>query len=136
MHTVYHAKSSAHKWGGTEEEYMPIHDFLDQSKTSMGDVRHRAALHHTLGCRIAEQRFGVMLKLSTGREVPVRDIAELHIIEDLGWLPSIQDYFKCISLAAAPWIGGNIGALKKAKVPVSAAVQRQVAEQKEKDKTT
>lgn len=119
MHTLYHAKSSAKKWGGEPEEYLPVHEFLDQSKVALGDVRHRAALHHTLGTRLAEQALGAVLTLSTGREVPVREVAERHIIEDLGWLPTPADWFKTISLRAVPWAGGHPKALKRKGIALS-----------------
>lgn len=40
------------------------------------------------------------------REIPVRLIAELHIIQDLGWIPSPSDYIKNMELKQ--WMGGAI----------------------------
>jgi hypothetical protein len=37
--------------------------------------------------------------------VPVRLVAERHILEDLGWLPSPADYIK--GMAVAPWMSGS-----------------------------
>jgi hypothetical protein len=122
MHTMYHAKSSVHKWGGELEDYLPVHEFLDQSKVSMADVRHRAVLHHTLGTRLAEQALGVYITNSDGRDVPVREIAERHIIEDLGFLPTVQDWMRCVSLKAIPWAGGHVKALVRKGVPVARSI--------------
>lgn len=36
--------------------------------------------------------------------VPVRLIAERHILEDLGWLPSPADYIR--GMPIAPWMSG------------------------------
>ena len=68
-----HAKSSAKKHGGTAEDYMEIHNFMDSSKAAHADVRHRAVLHSAFGIFIAEQIFGYNLTNSDGKEVSVRD---------------------------------------------------------------
>lgn len=86
--SLYHAKSSANKWGGTWEDYIEIHQWLDASKEMFGDVRHRALRHHTQGCFEAQEKFGVAITVGK-REVPVRDIVEQHIVEDLGFLPTL-----------------------------------------------
>ena len=36
--------------------------------------------------------FGTTLTLSTGRVLPVRFIGEQHVLEDLGRIPTIQDW--------------------------------------------
>jgi hypothetical protein len=100
-----HAKSSVKKWGGVPEDYQPIHDFLDCSKATHADMRHRAILHNSLGPFIAERVFGVNITNADGKLVSVRDIAERHIIEDMGQIPSVSDY-----LAEMPfygWLGGK-----------------------------
>lgn len=107
MNSYYHAKSSARKWGGSWEEYHSIHAFLDSSKEILGDVRHRALYHHTAGCFVVEKIFGPVIVISTGAHVPTRLIAERHIIEDLGWLPSPTDYLKHINIADGAWMGGH-----------------------------
>jgi hypothetical protein len=53
-----HARSSAKKYGGKETDYLELHNFMDSSKASHSDQRHRAALHNSFGCYIAEQTFG------------------------------------------------------------------------------
>jgi len=47
-HPYHHALSSAKKWGGGPEEYLLLHQYIDQSKATEADFRHRAALHHSL----------------------------------------------------------------------------------------
>ena len=39
-----------------------------------------------------EEIFGTTLKLSTGRVLPVRFIGEQHVLEDLGRIPTVQDW--------------------------------------------
>src|SRR3546814_8138957 len=45
-HCYYHALSSVRKWGGTVDDYLPLHQWFDQSKAILADPRHRALRHH------------------------------------------------------------------------------------------
>jgi hypothetical protein len=58
MKPFVHAKNSVRKWGGKISDYLGIHNFMDISKSAHPDVRHRALLHNSLGCYIAERMFG------------------------------------------------------------------------------
>lgn len=106
MNSVYHAKSSARKYGGVWTDYISLHEFIDSSKKLIGDVRHRALYHHTEGTFLCERIFGHVIINSAGKEVPVRLVAELHIIQDLGWLPSPKDYID--GMVLKQWMGGHI----------------------------
>lgn len=99
-----HAKRSADRFGGIPEDYLAIHDFLDESKAHMADMRHRALLHSSFGIFICERVFGHNVKNSEGKLVSVRDVAEKHVIEDMGRIPSVQDYLQ--HLPMLPWLGG------------------------------
>jgi hypothetical protein len=99
-----HAKSSAKKWGGVPEDYLPLHDFLDSSKAAHASVKHRAVLHSAFGIYLAERVFGHNITNSQGRQVSVRDVAEQHVLEDLGTIPSLDDWLKCMTIEA--WMGG------------------------------
>ena len=107
MNSWYHAQSAAHKWGGKPEDYLEIEEFIDSSKKIIGDSRHRSIYHHTEGVWLCQKIFGTVLNVpgNTGvTVVPVRLIAEKHIIEDLGWLPSPSDYINNMTLAS--WMSG------------------------------
>lgn len=93
MHPYHHSLSSARKFGGKPEDYQAIHDWFDESKKFFADFRHRALRHHAEGIFMAEKLFGVTLTNSDGRVIPVRYIGEQHVREDLGRIPSIQDWF-------------------------------------------
>lgn len=95
-HPYHHSVSSARKWGGDPADYQAIHDFMDSSKAAIADFRHRAALHHSSGIFITERVFGHVLTNSAGRIVPVRLIAEQHVKEDLGRIPSFADWVRAI----------------------------------------
>jgi hypothetical protein len=88
MHPYHHALSSAKKHGGVPLDYIDIHQWFDETKSLMGDARHRALRHHTAGIFWCEDKFGVMITRSDGKEVPVRLIAEQHVMEDMGFLPT------------------------------------------------
>lgn len=103
MNSLYHAKSAAKKWGGTAEAYLPIELFIDSSKQVIGDVRHRSIYHHTLGVFLCERIFGTAIDVR-GVQIPVRLVAERHILEDLGWLPSPADYIS--GMPIKPWMSG------------------------------
>ncbi len=99
-----HAQRSARLFKGVPEDYQDIHDFIDQSKSAFGDVRHRAIFHHTLGCFVVEQVFGVTRVNSSGRKYSPRDVAEQHIKDDLGRIPEVGDYLRNMQLQT--WMGG------------------------------
>lgn len=104
MNSYFHAQSCARKWGGTAEDYLPIHEFIDSSKQIIGDVRHRSLYHHTAGVFLAERIFGKTITVGR-KKIPVRLIAERHVIEDLGWLPSPADYLDGMPIKT--WMGGK-----------------------------
>jgi hypothetical protein len=91
-HPLHHSISSQKKWGGHVDDYLLIHNFFDETKMHYPDMRHRALRHHSEGIFWCEQQFGTYITNSEGRMVPVRIIGEQHIMEDLGWIPTIKDY--------------------------------------------
>lgn len=111
MKPFEHAKLAAKKWGGTTEDYQEIEDWFDQSKAHFPDMRHRALLHSSFGIYLAEQVFGTTITISTGREVSVRDIGEQHVIEDMGRIPTVQDYLE--GLPFYEWLGGPKRTIRK-----------------------
>lgn len=102
MNPYHHALSSAAKYGGNAEDYLELHQWLDESKAYFPDFRHRALRHHAEGIFLLERLFGVTVTNSAGREVPVRFIGEQHVIEDLGRIPTAQDWLECVS--SEPWM--------------------------------
>ena len=104
-HAIEHAKNTVARWGGKVEDYLAVHQWLDASKLHYADVRHRALRHHTAGIGDAEVLFGILITNSLGKEVPVRYICEQHIKEDLGRIPSLQDWYEGIQVQ--PWMLGQ-----------------------------
>lgn len=104
MKPYLHGKVSVKKWGGKEEDYQAIHDFLDSSKACHPDMRHRAILHSSFGIYICEKVFGTYIVNSDGFKVQVRDIAERHVIDDMGRIPTVSDYLN--GMPMYDWLGG------------------------------
>ena len=92
-----HCKSSVKKFGGEEHDYIDIHAWFDESKEFFGDIRHRALRHHAQGIFECERKFGITILNSDGKEIIVKSIAEQHVIEDIGFIPTLQDWFKEMS---------------------------------------
>jgi hypothetical protein len=91
-----HAEHSVRRYGGAIEQYLPIHDFLDMSKAVHADMRHRALLHNSLGPFIAESIFGSWIDVDKDKRISVRQIAEDHILEDLGRIPNASEFLSLI----------------------------------------
>ena len=96
-HCYYHALSSVRKWGGVVEDYLPLHQWFDQSKAILADPRHRALRHHAEGIFMLEALFGATIVNADGRTVPVRLVGEQHVREDLGSIPSFADWARLIT---------------------------------------
>lgn len=88
---LVHAERSARKWRGRPEDYLPLHQWFDSTKGHLADNRHRVVLHNSFGILLAEQVFGPALVNSDGRRVFVRELGQQHVLEDLGFIPSLAE---------------------------------------------
>jgi hypothetical protein len=109
---LIHAQSSARRYGGKPEDYLPLHQLMDSSKGTIADNRHRALTHNSwfIGPNgPLELIFGVTITNSDGRQVSVRDLGEQHILEDFGrkFIPSAQDYLA--EMEIKPWMNNGLG---------------------------
>lgn len=118
-----HAKISVKKFGGKPEDYIDIHNWFDQTKAHVPDARHRLVLHNSFGVYLAEQQFGKMVQKedgswvrtpiivnSNGKEISVRDIAEQHVLDDLGTIPTLGESLEHVTLPED--ISGKIKRIK------------------------
>jgi hypothetical protein len=101
---LIHARSSAKRWGGKAEDYIAIHEKMDATKSAHAEVTHRCVFHSAFGIYIIEDIFGRTITNSEGKEVFVRDVAEQHVLEDLGFIPSLSDWLK--EMPSQPWMAG------------------------------
>lgn len=107
-----HAVSSQRRWAGKIEDYIPIHNFLDSSKSAIASSQHRFLTHNTwfIGPNgPLELAFGVTITNSDGKVISVREIGEQHVLEDYGgkFIPSAQDFLQEISIQ--PWMENGAG---------------------------
>lgn len=102
---MHHAMSSAKKHGGTWEQYVHIHNWFDETKAWVPDIRHRAFRHHAEGIFECEKIFGtaitITLKSGVVKLVPVRVLGEQHVTEDCGFIPNARDYVQGMKIE--PW---------------------------------
>ena len=106
MTPLQHAQISAKRYGGAAEDYQDIHEFFDQTKAFVPDMRHRAYLHNSFGIFLAAQMFGKVRVNSEGRAYSVRHVAEDHVLEDLGFIPSLNRIIESIDKTELKWLGG------------------------------
>lgn len=92
-HPYDHARSSVKQWGGIIEDYLPIHEWFDETKAWVGHSKHRLFRHHSEGIFECEKRFGTYIENSDGKRVYVRYIGEQHVREDcFGHIPSAKEW--------------------------------------------
>jgi len=104
-HPLKHAESSVRRFGGKADDYLAIHNWFDESKSFFTDFRHRALRHHAEGIFLAERIFGITIVNSNGSRIPVRYVGEQHVKEDLGRIPTAQDWLSQIK--PARWMYGQ-----------------------------
>jgi hypothetical protein len=92
-HPIDHAKSAARRWGGVWTDYIAIEEWFDETKGWLGHSKHRMFRHHSEGIFECEQRFGMTITNSDGKDVYVRYIGEQHVKEDcFGHIPSAKEW--------------------------------------------
>ena len=89
---LHHAQSSVNRWGGTVDDYLFIHNWFDETKAFHPDFRHRAIRHHSQGVQECIKKYGDYIELNNNKKVPIKLIAEQHLIEDCGYIPSMSDW--------------------------------------------
>jgi hypothetical protein len=104
MSPYYHALSSVKRFGGKAADYIEIHDWFDETKQYTGDWTHRALRHHSAGVQWAVDKFGHVVLNSAGQMVPVKMIAEQHVEEDCGFVPTVADYLNCLKKSPDNWM--------------------------------
>lgn len=99
----HHAISSAKKFGGKPSDYIHIHDWFDETKQYTGNWTHRALRHHSAGIQWAIEKFGHTVAIDN-KEIAVKLIAEQHIMEDCGRIPTPQDWLAGMLDKPEPWM--------------------------------
>lgn len=113
MHPYHHALSSVKKFGGSVDDYLPIHNWFDASKSGFADSRHRAMRHHSEGIFWCEETFGYTIKNSDGKTIPVRVIGEQHVLEDLKVIPTMKDWLEHVQVQKWMIITNSLSSAEK-----------------------
>ncbi|GIW89663.1 MAG: hypothetical protein KatS3mg109_0095 [Pirellulaceae bacterium] len=92
-----HACLHAEMFGGKPEDYLPVDEFLDQTKGHCPDFRHRSILHNAFGMLLAEQVLGPVVINSDGEPIAVREIARQHIMQDCGCVPTLKEVLDALT---------------------------------------
>ena len=107
---LIHSKSSVKLWGGSVEDYLPLHNKMDCSKKYYTDNSHRAQTHNKFFIfEVMIPIFGEYITNSDGKMVSVKDICEYHILEDYGkrFIPNVSDFLD--ELENKSWMANGIG---------------------------
>ena len=99
-----HAQSSARKWGGLPEDYIKLHDWFDETKAYTGDWTHRALRHHSAGIQWAVEKFGHAIMNANSQMIPTKILAEQHVEEDCGFIPTPKDYLSPLTKNPEKWM--------------------------------
>ncbi len=90
------AEAEAVRLGVDAEDILPVSRWMLETSLWFGDARHLAMRHHAFGIFEAEERFGIALPTASGRQVPVRYLAERHVRRVLGRIPTAADWLRRI----------------------------------------
>lgn len=86
---------------------MFLENWFDDTKELTGNWTHRALRHSSHGIQEAVRLFGdtiIVGKLEKTRHVALRPVAEQHVIEDCGFIPTVQDWLKPLLEHPEPWM--------------------------------
>ena len=105
MKPFHHANIDVKSFGGAIEDYLDIHEFIDSSYHVLPDIRHRALLHNQFGLMLVERLFGHYRINSAGKKYSPRAVAENHILADLWFIPTAEQYFN--NMTVQKWMSGT-----------------------------
>ena len=99
-HSLFHAKSSTRKFGGDVEDYLPIHNWFDATKSITASFRHRALRHHKQGIELCKQIFNDIKQYNDPVDqyyctnvVTIDQIGEQHLNEDFQACPDASQWY-------------------------------------------
>ncbi|EXL04892.1 DUF6915 family protein [Aquamicrobium defluvii] len=90
------ANASAARFGGDSSAYLELHAWFMETRNWSDGPEHLVFRHHAFGIFEAEARFGPVIALDNGKAVPTRVVAERHVQQVLGRVPSATDFLRRI----------------------------------------
>ena len=109
-HPLLHAKSSVKKFGGKVEDYIHLHNWMDETKAWVGHSYHRMFRHHSEGIFEMEKIFGSSFINSDDKVVYTRYVGEQHVKEDCyDYIPTAKEWIQAIQSKEKPiWLTRNL----------------------------
>jgi hypothetical protein len=102
-HPQEHAKSSVKKFGGVPEDYIHLHNWMDETKAWVGHSNHRMFRHHSEGIFEMEKVFGPSFVNSDGKTVYTRYVGEQHVKEDCwNYIPTAKEWIDAMLAEKKP----------------------------------
>ena len=96
---IKHTESSTRKFGG-KRGYLSIHNWFDECGVEFLPTRRCV---REFSC--AKRCYGAAITNSEGKAVPVRYVGEQHVKEDLGRIPTAQDWL--MQIKPQRWMHGQ-----------------------------
>jgi hypothetical protein len=90
------ANASAARFGGDPSAYLALHAWFLETRNWSYGPEHLLFRHHAFGIFEAEARFGPVIASDNGKAVPTRVVAERHVQQVLGRVPSAADFLRRI----------------------------------------
>jgi len=101
LNSTKHCKISVRRYGGVEDDYRSIHDFIDSTKVLCAGSRHRI-FHTTWAVNlVVVPIFGHTIINSDNAEVDVKDLCERdHLLVDYAnkFIPTLNDFMSAVSI--------------------------------------
>ena len=111
MNSIMHCRISQQRWGGEIDDYLPLHDLIDSTKSLCSDGRHRI-LHTLWGVNnVIVPIVGHTLINADGKAINVKDLCERdHLLVDYNkrFIPTLSDFVDAIDEADIPDFAARI----------------------------
>jgi hypothetical protein len=95
-----HCLQSCERFGGLPDDYLPLHQFINSARTVLPDEVSRCILHNAWGIDIAVRCIGATFRRSSDHvRLSTREVAESHVLRDLGTIPTMLETLHAVPLA-------------------------------------
>lgn len=98
-------------YGGLADDYRAIHEWFHKPYSFLPQFKARFFLYHSQGIFTCEEVFGAVIRNSQNFTVPVRAIAEMHVLTELGQIPTATSWLSAV--VAEPWMQSKASKLSK-----------------------
>lgn len=118
--TSEQARRSAAEFGGTDSDYLDIHQLIDSSESVWHDCRHGVLTHTPFFFGIVERIIGDEITVA-GQTVSVREVCIRHVEHELGVVHEVHEWLEGMPLEA--WMSAKAGTYPPSAAGIAAARQ-------------